>query len=1180
MRFLLIVFSILTLLVVGALIGPSFVDWNKYKDQITTQVANATGLEMTIAGDLSLAVLPSPRVSIEDLSVKAPQSIRFDNLVTLKEAEVSVALLPLLQKQVQISSVTLIEPDIQVEIMADGTPSWTTDKIKKVQEVSGITPDQIKQDVSAQSSNALEGIALDQLTIEKGKIAFIDHQKNSSYALSDIHMTLGADTLKGPFNLEGDFIYDGKKIALEGNTGRLPKAGESLEVKMNVALPERGAEIDFNGLAAIQAPFDAQGQTSIRIDNPSRLAKMFGSTTHLQESISLNGLLSANEDKIQYNDLKLSLGNFVGDGNIKIENLKAQNPLNVVVNVSSKNTLDLDPFLVKTKKERTEESVALSGGKAVSSNAFVPKTLALPMDINAAIQMDLAGVQFDNKSIKGAFIDLEKKAKNIKATVKAMDLPGDAKTDAVLAIAYASLSKSDKTGVVYSDPDVTFAVNGQVGNIAQFMKAFAPDVDAKVLTQNYKTANINLNGKVSGAKISVKDSTIKLDQNIIGIGGNYEQPASGRAKAFIDISANEIDFDKFSGKTAQSGEGKSKNTGSTNTAESVKPLQEFSLPLDLGFDVSIQKARLNQQNINGVRVTGDLTGQKLTLKNASVNDFVGANIGLKGQIANLAELSGIDLTLNAKTQDVQGFAAALNVDTTSFPKDVKSLEASVSGKGTTKSLGFDANIKSMGGQLDVKGNATDLLGSPSYNNLSIGLTHPNLVKAIQIVSPEFKGQAGLDQPINFRSNATIEGKKIDFNNMSVKLGKTDFDGNLNIDASNKITSIRGTIQAGEIALDELLGVNKSSASRSSGGGSSSSAPKSSGRWSKDPIDLGFMNTMDIDIALSAGSITYGAWNFTRPSTTLRIANGQMSVNDMKAGVFGGQANLSTTVKSSPVSLDLSSAMNNIDLDKLARALSGSGKLRSAGTVNFDMDVRSTGSSAHALINALNGKANLDGQDVTLIGFDLAKLARGLAVEEKLAVSALSLVDGAMSGGQTKFDTVKGEYNINNGVVNITSMVMDSAEARIDSTGSADLPKWFINVDNKITLKNVTDLEPFEVKIKGPLDNPTDTFGKNILEDYIQDKVRRKIGKELPGILGDDATNMLQQFGIIPKNQAPAPAAPAAPANDNTAPAEAQPVAPAQEESPKKIEKPEDAVKEILRGGDPEEAINNVIRGLF
>ena len=233
-----------------------------------------------------------------------------------------------------------------------------------------------------------------------------------------------------------------------------------------------------------------------------------------------------------------------------------------------------------------------------------------------------------------------------------------------------------------------------------------------------------------------------------------------------------------------------------------------------------------------------------------------------------------------------------------------------------------------------------------------------------------------------------------------------------------------------------------------------------------------------------------------------------------------------------------------------------------------MNVQSAGGSAHALINALGGNAKLDGTNVILKGFDLAKLARGLAVEEKLATSVTSLIDGATSGGQTKFDTVKGDYKITNGVVNITSMVMDSADAVINSTGTADLPKWFINVDNLITLKSVPDLEPFEVKIKGPIDNPSDTFGKNILEDYLGDKIKRKLAKELPDVLGEDATNVLEGLGVIPKRQQPAPAP-----SDGTAPA--QPAPQQQQQAPAAS-----PLDQILQGDDPEDAVKDVLKGLF
>ena len=329
-----------------------------------------------------------------------------------------------------------------------------------------------------------------------------------------------------------------------------------------------------------------------------------------------------------------------------------------------------------------------------------------------------------------------------------------------------------------------------------------------------------------------------------------------------------------------------------------------------------------------------------------------------------------------------------------------------------------------------------------------------------------------------------------------------------------------------------------------------------------------MNNVDVNVDLAATSIKYSAWNFTKPSTDLKIANGVLKVDDMKAGVFGGQANLSTQVNAKPVSLNVASNMSNIDLESLAKAISGSGKLKSTGTVSFNMDVQAAGNSSSALVNAMNGKAALDGKNVILKGFDLAKLARGLAVEEKLATSITSLIDGATSGGQTQFDTVQGSYKITNGTANIESMIMDGPSSIIKTTGYADFPKWYINLDNEIMLKDVQDLDPFNVKIKGPLNNPSDTFGKNILEDYLADKIKRKIGKNLPDILGDDVTDKLQQFGILPPQQkAPAQQAPA------EAPVQ-QEAAPAQEE-PKK-----DPLQQLLENPKDEDAIKGVIDGFL
>jgi len=81
MRFIAIALSVVVLLIGAALIGPSFVDWNKYKPQIIEQIDKATGLKVSVDGDIALGVLPAPHVKINDLTVVAPRKVKFENLL-------------------------------------------------------------------------------------------------------------------------------------------------------------------------------------------------------------------------------------------------------------------------------------------------------------------------------------------------------------------------------------------------------------------------------------------------------------------------------------------------------------------------------------------------------------------------------------------------------------------------------------------------------------------------------------------------------------------------------------------------------------------------------------------------------------------------------------------------------------------------------------------------------------------------------------------------------------------------------------------------------------------------------------------------------------------------------------------------------------------------------------------
>ena len=94
-RVLLIGLGVAVLIVAAALIAPSFIDCNKYKSEIAGPIERATGRSLAMNGDLSLVILPTPRLSASDVRLSAAGGTQ--DFLTLRSLEVQVALWPLLR---------------------------------------------------------------------------------------------------------------------------------------------------------------------------------------------------------------------------------------------------------------------------------------------------------------------------------------------------------------------------------------------------------------------------------------------------------------------------------------------------------------------------------------------------------------------------------------------------------------------------------------------------------------------------------------------------------------------------------------------------------------------------------------------------------------------------------------------------------------------------------------------------------------------------------------------------------------------------------------------------------------------------------------------------------------------------------------------------------------------------
>ncbi|MEZ4483695.1 MAG: AsmA family protein [Syntrophotaleaceae bacterium] len=114
--FLFIASGLLALLLFIAVALLLFVDADAYRPRLETGASQVLGMDVRISGQLGIDFFPGLHITLGDVHI-GNQGI---DIATVKEARVSIDLLPLLKKQVRFGSIALEHPRISIERDRDG----------------------------------------------------------------------------------------------------------------------------------------------------------------------------------------------------------------------------------------------------------------------------------------------------------------------------------------------------------------------------------------------------------------------------------------------------------------------------------------------------------------------------------------------------------------------------------------------------------------------------------------------------------------------------------------------------------------------------------------------------------------------------------------------------------------------------------------------------------------------------------------------------------------------------------------------------------------------------------------------------------------------------------------------------------------------------------------------------
>jgi len=230
---------IILLIIVAAVVFAATFDVNKYRGTIQSEIEKRLGRQVTL-GDMHLSLLP-PSFRVQSLAIADDPRLRSEKpFVQAQELDVTVKLLPLLHKSVEVSSLNLQRPT--VELIKNPQGVWNFASIGPTQEQnapasptqqpSANKPSPEKQPTPPQSNQPNAGtnqktqqFALDRLVIQDGQVAITDQQAKAPRTVYDhIDVTLKNFSPDQPFTLEAAAHLPGsgaQEVRLQGDGGPL-----------------------------------------------------------------------------------------------------------------------------------------------------------------------------------------------------------------------------------------------------------------------------------------------------------------------------------------------------------------------------------------------------------------------------------------------------------------------------------------------------------------------------------------------------------------------------------------------------------------------------------------------------------------------------------------------------------------------------------------------------------------------------------------------------------------------------------------------------------------------------------------------------------------------------------------------------------------------------------------------
>ena len=377
--------GLVVILVAAVVVLPRAFGLNMFKSQIAAAVAEATGRELRIDGDIELAILPALEVAVTGVHLSNAAGAPEADMLSLAGLSAKVALWPLLTRRIEVERLLIQEPVISLHRSAAGEPNWIF-----------AAPDARTAAAEDADAGPPSGeLVLQDVRLEGGRLSFVDAASGQEIQVRDIGLTVALPSPDAPLTVAGEAQVNDQSVRLEVMlaTVKALLAGQGVSAKLDLVSAPITA--GFEGQLQQQPLPGLDGQFQLEIPSVGALASWLGQPLAEGQPdpgpVKLQARFKADGSKIALDSASLegeglranASGSFDGSGEVAKAAFKLEGGV-----------LDLTRYLPPRSPGARQEAAPMQDGpRPESLTAALPDTpfdltLLRQAEVEASISLD------------------------------------------------------------------------------------------------------------------------------------------------------------------------------------------------------------------------------------------------------------------------------------------------------------------------------------------------------------------------------------------------------------------------------------------------------------------------------------------------------------------------------------------------------------------------------------------------------------------------------------------------------------------------------------------------------------------------------------------------------------------------------------------------------------------------